>query len=130
MEHITHTENITVEVKCSFFGRKELVHLAVNYTNQGNFIISYDTPLYDPTVACYKNPKLEQLCAKEIEVAKQKIIKQLQDEELAHRIKEKMDKKLSDRLHINQQPLEHKPLHLFKELPKNPPPVREVKWRD
>jgi hypothetical protein len=125
-EHILLTEIISVEVKCSFFGRKELVHLAVNYTNQGNFIISFDTPYYDPTVSCYKNPKLEQLCAAEIEVAKKKIIKHLEDEELAHRMKEKMDRKRSDRLYI--QPIEHHPLHLFKELPK--PLPREVKWRD
>lgn len=119
-EHIIESQLVTGQAKCSLFGSKQYVYFYLNYTSLSAWLISTDTPHYDPNCKCYQKD-LEALFPNEIAQAKNEILQRV-------RTKHSMDKILEMKKLKDSAPVrEHRPLNLMKHKDIK---IKEIDWRD
>jgi hypothetical protein len=122
-EVIVEKELVCVQMKCSFFGKKDFVYFYVNYSSAGNWSVSIDTPHYDNNCQCY-GKNLEKLCATEVAAAKASIISRIK---MKHSVRQAVDKQT---LREPTGSIEYRrpiPPSVFK---KKDIQIKDVDWRD
>lgn len=119
-EYIIDTELIAGLAKCSLFGSKQYVYFYIHYTSKTNWLISTDTPHYDPNCKCYQK-NLAELFPNEIAQAKNVILQRV-------KTKHSMDRMIEMKKLKDSEPVrEHRPLNLMKHKDIK---IKEIDWRD